>query len=243
MSSQSVGIVVFCGASPSNLKTTIRSVLAQTNGFDEVLFAWRSTSPTPAFLQQLTRDDNRFSVVRADEISCPNAWMTAVLKMTTDLVAFVYSGDTWAPQKLTLQLQTLADSSARWGVSGAFEFEARGGAPPALRRPDGSSLAEGTWKEYSRILQSTLIAPRSFLEHVGAHHSPVDQEQMFHYSNTLQFLYGPPSFTDEPLAGLRAKSPGRPERSIRYRLPDRWRWSVDLWMTQLMKLEDQDVPT
>jgi len=116
-----------------------------------------------------TLPDERVRVVRNERSQgVARARNRGLEEARGEWVAFVDDDDLWAPDKLTSQLQALADTGRRWAYTGAFNITASGevigGAPPPPPEEVAASLPRRNMVPGGG---SNVVAARSLFEEIG----------------------------------------------------------------------------
>jgi GT2 family glycosyltransferase len=156
------------------LREAVDSVLAQTCTDWELIIADDgSTDGTPAYLEDLRRDDPRIVPLLLDHTGLiPVVRNAGVAASRGWWLAFLDSDDWWLPGKLMTQLDHLArEPRCRWSYTGYFHTDVRGTAvehlAPAIPQPVSGWIAEPIITFTLAASITTLLVQRSFLLEVG----------------------------------------------------------------------------
>lgn len=206
MSTPTIGVVIPTRNRVVQLKTAIRSVLAQTTPVDQVVIVDEaSTDSTPAFLAELVSSDPRFTFVRHETPAfLPTARNVGISHLETELVAFLDDDDAWDPRKLAVQTQAMSLGGEAWAASSALLFSGGWHAVRAQRVPSTVGFN-------SRLLRancipaggSTVVARRADVERVGGFDAKATYMEDWECWIALTRLLGPPALVDEPLTAYR----------------------------------------
>jgi glycosyltransferase involved in cell wall biosynthesis len=159
-----VGVVVPTHDRPELLRETLRSVLAQdtTAGLDIVVVFDRTTPD-----QELTRLSVPGRRVRVTaNIRTPGlagSRNTGILALDTDWVAFCDDDDTWAPTRLSAQLERAARHPEAELLTTSISVAYEGAEVPRLAGTDTVTRADLLRSRMAMLHSSTLLVRRSAL--------------------------------------------------------------------------------
>jgi len=155
------------------LRTTLASVFAQTFEDWELLIADDgSAADTRAYLQTLD-DPPRVRVLWLSHTGKPAVARNAALREAQgEYVAFLDSDDTWVPQKLQIQIDSLRGRTGRRWSHTRFVLVDESGRPTAWQRTRSWPVADG-WileklvKSETVIAVPSVVVSRALLQQVG----------------------------------------------------------------------------
>lgn len=164
-----------------SLSVAVKTVLAQTYPPHEVLVVADTSDPVDL------PDDRRVRLLRVGPRAGGNvARMAGVNSATGEYIAFLDDDDTWRPDKLARQLESVAHLSGdvMW-LASSFVERSSGGIWPTREIADGEDLVDYLFRKRSlkggqgALHTSTLLFPKALIEMV-----PLDQSLRFHQDTT-----------------------------------------------------------
>jgi glycosyltransferase involved in cell wall biosynthesis len=167
----------------SQLATAVRSVLRQTQPALEVIVVDDgSTDATGELIESLHfRDDPRFRYVRLEHRGVSHARNIGVSLARHDLIAFLDSDDSWAPNKLALCLPLFEDGCDVVSTDALITIAETGEQFASSRRStpaEGQILVPLLLNNF--IVTSSVIARKSALVAAGLFNSLFESSEDYH---------------------------------------------------------------
>ena len=200
--SPTVGVVVPTRDRPELLRETLRSILAQdTTAELDIVVVFDRTTPKQE-LTQLSVPGRRVRVTA--NIRTPGlagSRNTGILALDTDWVAFCDDDDTWAPTRLSAQLDRAARHPAAELITTSIRVAYESAEVPRLAGTDTVTRADLLRSRMAMLHSSTLLVRRSALVgSLGLVDEQIPGSQNEDWDLLLRAAsHGPIQHVDEPL--------------------------------------------